>query len=176
MRAMAAIPNAIREERIGQGKLLQRVERVFRQMLKLHGRAGQVELFLFHDDVPKAMLWRECVLVISDGLADPLYDEELAGIISHELGHSYFVDEMAAAQQTRDARTMRLVELKCDAVAILSLKLMGYKPTSYLKGLQRAQIINKRMSLTSLSRSTFRSHPDEVERAQFAQRFIDSWS
>ena len=44
------------------------------------------------------MLWRGCVLVISDGLADPLYDGELAGIIAHELGHSYFEDEMAAAQ------------------------------------------------------------------------------
>ena len=48
-----------------------------------------------------------------------LYDGELAGIFAHELGHSYFEDEMGAASRAKDTRAMRVVELKCDAVAIV---------------------------------------------------------
>lgn len=115
------------------------------------------------------MLWRGCVLVVSTGLVEPLYDGELAGIFAHELGHAYFEDEMAAAQQRRDAQAMRVVELKCDGVAILSVKLLGHNPALYLKGLHRIQAIHKRLSLSS---SILQSHPDLVVRVQFAERLI----
>ncbi len=169
--AVAALPPSLHKRRITQSKLLSRVETIFRQTLESHGRSGKLDLFLFQDDVPSATLWRGCVLVLSDGLADPLYDGELAGIFAHELGHSYFEDEMAAAQRAKDARAMRVVELKCDAVAILSLKLLNYDPAHYLRGLQRIQVIIKRKSLSS---GIFQSHPELVARAQFSQRFIKS--
>jgi hypothetical protein len=169
--AIAALPASLHKRRISQGKLLSRVETIFRQTLQLHERSGKLDLFLFQDDVPSAMLWRGCVLVVSDGLADPLYDGELAGIIAHELGHSYFEDEMAAAQRAKDARAMRVVELKCDAVAILSLKLLNYDSSLYLRGLQRIQVIVKRKGRSS---GIFQSHPELVARAQFSQRFIKS--
>jgi Zn-dependent protease with chaperone function len=167
--AVPALPASLHKRRITQSKLLSRVERIFQQTLQLHGRSGKLDLFLFQDDVPSAMLWRGCVLVLSDGLADPLYDGELAGIIAHELGHSYIEDEMADAQRAKDARAMRVVELKCDAVAILSLKLLNYDPALYLRGLRRIQVIIKRKSLSS---GIFQSHPELVARAQFSQRFI----
>jgi hypothetical protein len=170
-RAIAALPASLHKRRITQSKLLSRVETVFRQTLQLHGCSGKLDLFLFQDDVPSAILWRRCVLVLSDGLADPLYDGELAGVIAHELGHSSFEDEMAAAQRAKDARAMRVVELKCDGAAILSLKLLNYDPALYLRGLQKIQVILKRKSLSS---GIFQSHPDLVARAQFSQRFIKS--
>jgi Peptidase family M48 len=170
-RAIAAFPASLHKRRITQSKLLGRVETVFRQTLQLHERSGTLDLFLFQDDVPSAILWRGCVLALSDGLADPLYDGELAGVIAHELGHYYFEDEMAAAQRAKDARAMRVVELKCDGVAILSLKLLNYDPALYLKGLQRIQALIKRKSLSS---GIFQSHPELVARAQFSQRFIKS--
>jgi hypothetical protein len=57
---------------------------------------------------------------------------------------------------------MRVVELKCDAVALLSLKLLGRDPSLYLRGLQRIWTITRRKGLSS---SIFRSHPEPVERA-----------
>ncbi len=167
--SLTALPATLHKHRITQSKLLGRVDTVLRQMLQLHGRSGEIGLFLYHDDIPSAMLWRGCLLVLSDGLAEPLYDGELAGVIAHELGHSYFEDEMAAAQRAKDARKMRVIELKCDAVAILSLDLLGHDPTHYLRGLQRIQVIMKRRGLSS---SIFQSHPELVVRAQFSQRFI----
>ena len=63
--------------------------------------------------------------------------------------------------------------MKCDAVAILSLKLLNYEPALYLRGLQRIQVIIKRKSLSS---GIFQSHPELVVRAQFSLRFIKSLS
>ena len=169
--ALAALPNSLQQRRIIQGKLLTRVERIFQQTLELHSRGGQVELFFYEDAVPSARLWRGCVLLLASGLAEPLYDGELAGIMAHELGHSYFEDEMAAAQSTKDDRQMRIVELKCDAVAILTLELMGYEPAHYVRGLQRIEVIIKRRGRSS---GILQSHPDLVLRLQFSQRFIKS--
>ncbi len=170
--AVAALPASIRDGQITQGKLLHRVETIYSQVLQLHGRtrpSRQPELFLFENEIPTAQIWRGCVLLVSVGLADPLYDGELAGIFAHELSHAYFEDEMAAAQHQRDERAMRVVELKCDGVAIVSLQLLGYKPTLYLSGLQRIQLITKRIGRSS---GILQSHPKLVMRAQFSQRFI----
>lgn len=174
--AIAALPAPIRNHRVTQGKLLRRVEPILAQVLQLHERtraSQQPELFLFTHDTPTAQLWRGCVLLVSTGLAEPLYDGELAGIFAHELSHSYFEDEMAAAQQRRDTQAMRVIELKCDGVAILSVKLLGHNPAVYVKGLQRIQALCKRLSLSS---SILQSHPELVARAQFAERLIKAMS
>lgn len=173
-KAIAGLPTAIRDHRVTQGKLLRRIEPILGRVLQLHERtqsSRQPELFLFENEIPTAQIWRGSVLVISTGLAEPLYDAELAGVIAHEISHAYFEDEMAAAQRGRDAQAMRIVELKCDAVAMMSLKLLGYNPALYLKGLQRIQVINKRKSLSS---GIFQSHPKLTERAQFSERLIKS--
>ena len=169
--AVEAFTGSIGQFRIIEGKLFRRVEKIFSQVLQLHGLSGKRELFLFQDEIPKAMLWRGCVLAISNGLADPLSDDELAAIMAHELGHSYFEDEMASARKTMNARAMKVVELKCDAVAILSLISLDRDPTLYLRALKRIGEINRRKGR---SYSIFQSHPDPFERALFSQRFIRS--
>lgn len=170
-RSLAALPEKWRADRIMQGSLLRRVEAVFRRTVELHVRGGKVELFLFRDDVPLAMLWRSCVLVLSDGLANPLYDGELAGIISHELGHSYSEAEMVAAQREQDERTLRVVELECDAVAPVSVKLLGYELGCYVRGRRRMWEINRRKSLSS---GILQSHPELRALAQFTERLLKS--
>jgi Zn-dependent protease with chaperone function len=169
--AVAALPAALRGHRITQGELLRRVEAIFNRVLQLHGRSGKLVLFLYKNDLPSAMLWRGCVVAVSTGLAEPLYDDELAGALAHELSHSYYEDEMAEGRRAQNAFAMRVTELKCDGVAILSLKLLGRNPANYVRGLQRLQLITKRKGLSDV---IFRSHPTLVERMKFSQRFIES--
>lgn len=64
---------------------------------------------------------------------------------------------------------MRVIELKCDGVALLSLKLLDYDLILYLRGVRKIEGINKRKGL---SKSNLQSHPEVVERAEFSQRFI----
>ena len=86
-RAIASLSPLIRESRVSGGKLLRRVESIIRPVLKLHSRSDDIELFLYQDKIPQAMVRLGCVLVISDTLAAPLHDDELAGIVAHEMGH-----------------------------------------------------------------------------------------
>ncbi len=166
--ALEALPGQVRRHKVTEGNLLRRVQRVVGPVLRLHGREGDIEVVLFRDRIPQAMLWRGCVLLLSDGLAEPLPDAELAGIVAHEVSHPYFMDEMAGAQRAKDEIRMRVVELKCDAAAVLTVKLLGLDPSSYLRGLKRMKEITRRMSLSGGQQQT---HPQMHERAQFLERF-----
>lgn len=64
---------------------------------------------------------------------------------------------------------MRVVELKCDVVAMLSLKRLDYRPSDHLRGLKKHERLLGKMGLTSRNDE---SHPTIVERAQFSERFL----
>jgi hypothetical protein len=168
-RAIASLPPSIRESRVSEGKLLRRVESIIKPVLELHSRWDKIELFLYQAQFPRASVWQGCVLLISDALAAPLNDDELAGIVAHEMGHAYFMIDTIKATNHRDRQTMKIVELKCDAVAMLSLKLLGHDPADYLRGLRRVDDLTRRDGYNGLDR---REHPSIGERTQFAQRFI----
>src|SRR5262245_42226786 len=168
-KALSDLPRDVRVSRISRGNLFHRAERILRQVAQLQDRSGMtgVELFLYHDSVPAGYLWRGCVMVLSDGLSDCLSDAELTGIVAHELGHAYFMDDAVAAKRSRKSNTLRVVELKCDAVAIVSLKLLGHDPASFLRALQKIQLVLTRKKLSPRDPD---SHPGLSERALFSQR------
>ena len=67
---------------------------------------------------------------------------------------------------------MKIVEPKCDAVAILSIKLLGDDPELYLIGLRKIQVITQRQG--SCGGGIFQTHPEYGERVTFFLRFIKS--
>ena len=166
--AIASLPEKVRLKRIRDGNLWRRVQGVTRPGLQLHSRANKLELFLYHDQVPVAMIWRGCVLAISDSLASSLSDDELAGIIAHELAHAYFMDETVAFEKSGDEEGLRVVELKCDAVAMLTLKLLGSDPVNFVNALRKITILV--VSKDYIPNSW--RHPRLSEREKFSRRFI----
>lgn len=169
--AIERVPASLRQQRITKGRLLRRAERIIERVLRLHERPKSVELFLYQHDRPSAVLWMGCVLIVSDSLVAFLYDAELTGIVAHELAHSYFTDEMLAARKADNERRMKVIELKCDAVAMLSLKLLGGDPTHYVRAVT---VVNskQRDSFQGVRYNAWsRTHPRAVERAVFAERF-----
>ena len=181
-RAVATLPSSIRDRRITDGKLLRRVERVARPVLELHRRAEFVELFLYRDhllNLLRAELRGGCVLLLSDSLAAALDDEELAGIIAHEMGHAYFMRETLAARAAGDDEWLRVIELKCDAVAMLTLKLLGRDPSGHLRGLWKITNLKNDLYIwnsgyeTLLRNSASRTHPNIVDRGVFNKRFVN---
>ena len=170
-KALAELPHEVRVRRIDRGNLFHRAELILRQVSELQDRSGMtgVELFLYNDSVPAGYLWRGCIMVLSDDLSDSLSDAELTGIVAHELGHSFFMDDAVAAKRGKNSSALRVVELKCDAVAIVSLKLLGHDPTSFLRALQKIQLLLTRKKLSPRDPN---SHPWLSERALFSQRLI----
>ncbi len=69
--------------------------------------------------------------------------------------------------------------MKCDAVAMLTLRLLGRDPSGLLPGLRK--IINLRNDTyiwnakfeTLLWKSEGRTHPNLVERREFSKRFVN---
>ncbi len=165
---VAALPDVIRNQRITFGPVLRRAEKAFAQVLELYGRRGTIEIVLYKSEIPQAALWRGCVLAISDSLAGPLTDAELLGIIAHELSHTYFMDEIMAARRDGDVRSMKVVELKCDAFAYLTLKLLGRGAGYYIAGLRKMEKMAKEAGLASKLAQT---HPEMWERARFLDQF-----
>lgn len=166
--AIASLSEEWRRNRVTQDNLWRRVEGVIEPVLQLHNSAGRLELFLYRCEQPLALVWRGCILVISDSLAASLDDEELAGIIAHEIGHAYFMAETLAARRSGGEQGMRLVELKCDAVAMLTLKLMGSDPEKYVSALLRITTHSIYKGYEQYSWG----HPLIAERERFSRRFI----
>ena len=174
--AIKRLPASISQQRITSGKLLRRAEKIIQPVLQLDNRDERVELFLYQSKTPRAALWMGCVLILSDSLVALLYGSDLMGIVAHELAHSYFMDEMVAAQKTNDERGMKVIELKCDAVAMLLLKLLGSDPIYHIRGVKMIVNRNPNNSFSGVpylqSSGELRTHPSVVERAVFAQRFV----
>ena len=76
--------------------------------------------------------------------------------------------ETIKARKHGDGQAMRIVELKCDAVAMLTLKLLGRDAADYLRALLTITDITKRDGYASIDFL----HPSIGERTEFAQRFI----
>src|SRR4030095_4430367 len=110
----------VRRKKFVEGNLWRHVEAVMRPVFQLHNRTNKLELLLYHDEVPVAMVWRGCILAMSDTLASSLPDEQLAGIIAHELAHAYFMDETVAFEKSGDQEGLRVVEWEGGAVAIVT--------------------------------------------------------
>ena len=166
--AVAALPEDVRRKKFVEGNLWRHVEAVTRPVFQLHNRTNKLELLLYHDQVPVAMVWRGCILAMSDSLASSLSDEQLAGIIAHELAHAYFMDETVAFEKSGDQEGLRVVELKCDAVAMLTLKLLGSDPANFVSALRKIAILVVSKDYTS---NSWR-HPRLSEREKFSRRFI----
>jgi hypothetical protein len=169
-RAIATLPQSRRESRITGGRVLRKVQHITNPIIELHNRSNEVELFLYHDHFPVASVWMGCVLVISDALVDILSDDELAGTVAHEIAHAYFMVETNKAKERDNQQAMRIVELKCDAVAMLTLKLFGHDPADHLRGLRKVTNLTKLYSYSNPK--NFSEHPTIKDRAEFAQRFI----
>jgi len=125
------------------------------------------------DAMPQAMLFRGCVLVLSDSLAGSLLEAELTGIISHEVAHTYFMGEMTEAREAQDKQAMKIVELKCDAIAVLSLKLLGFDSGNYISGLRRREKLANAVGLSSRFSAT---HPEVRVRNHFLARWMKQLS
>ena len=86
--------------------------------------------------------------------------------IGARFGRDYqsFVD-----QANRDQQALKAVELKCDAVAMLTLRAMGYDPTLFVEGVQQVEdlIVKHGYCL-----NPFGTHPSILERRQFTRRFL----
>ena len=74
-------------------------------------------------DLPEAgiVLHARSILLISRPALRLLSAAELQAVVAHEVGHEYFWTEFEHLRDGRDGRARQELELRCDAIAVLTL-------------------------------------------------------
>lgn len=115
------------------GADVERVQRVLAPLFRLHSAYLLVSIIR----TPSAVIAnaRGAVFLISDSLLHVLDDDALFALAGHELGHQYFRREYLRALDAEDYAALRQIELKCDAISILSSVMLERDPLALLRGL-----------------------------------------
>jgi hypothetical protein len=125
---------------VSESKRVARLKAALQPVLDYHER-GQIPIYVLQSEKPKAGLIDRAVIIITTRLMTIASDEEIRGIVAHELAHDYIWDEYVKAKREKDIKRMHECELFCDAVAAFTLKQIGDDPASYARILERMTLI-----------------------------------
>jgi hypothetical protein len=138
-----------------------------RVILAYHDRIG-LEVKILSLRMAWAGFLEGAAVVISETAIDILSTEELQAVVAHELGHEYFAAEYDRARKNNQYDKVKEVELRCDGVALITMKSLGLNPNSFLSGVSRLTKFNEEHGA--------RSNPDLMtsldERMRFCQAMI----
>lgn len=115
-----------------------------RPVLEYHERAA-VEVKILHFPIPLAWagFLEGAAVVVSEDALDLLTAEELQAVIAHELGHEYFAAEFESARKNKQWNKVKEVELRCDAISIITMKSLGLNPDSLVSGVSKLTKFNE---------------------------------
>jgi len=135
------------------GKRVDQLKAALQPVLDYHGR-GKMPIYVLRSEQPQAYLVGRAAIIITTRMKVIASDEEIRGIIAHELAHEYVWDERAKAMKEKDGKLMRECELFCDAVAAFTLKEVGDDPASY------GRILGRLTEIGIITRATTRHESD----------------
>jgi Zn-dependent protease with chaperone function len=140
------------------------------QVLIYHKRQDVFEAKVI--DLPEAgiVLHARSILLISRPALRLLSTGELQAVVAHEAGHEYFWTEFEHLRDGRDVGARQELELRCDAIAILTLLELHLDPAQLISAVRKITRFNERHGATM----TARDYPTTAERAQFIRRIVDA--
>lgn len=132
---------------IAEGTGAIRLQKLSEKVLMLHKLTEVCSTVLFQDEKPRVFTYRLRSISFSSGIFDLLTDDEAVALIAHEAGHLYVAKELSNARTNDDDRLARVNELKCDVIALLTLKSLGIEPKVLTKALKKLITARKNMNL-----------------------------
>lgn len=159
-----SLPKKIVPLIVTSGGQVKRITPLAQTLFRLHRREGIWSVAVYKSEKPVIATWYLQVIIISTGMIDLLSDDELIGLMGHEIGHSYFADEIEAALKNGDQHAAHVAELQADVVAALSLMILGKSPSRMYDGLYKS-VINRREAGETIEMPF---HPDLSVRARIA--------
>lgn len=107
-------------------------------------RESATEVKLLRLDLAWAGFLEGAAVLISPNALDLLTPAELQAVITHELAHEYFSGEYDVARAKKDYDTVKEIELRCDAVAIVTMSRLGLDRGALLSGVAKLTRFNER--------------------------------
>lgn len=108
-------------------------------------------------------------VLVSEEAIDLLTAEELQAVVAHELAHEYFSDEYEAARHGMRHDTVKEIELRCDAISIITLSRLGLDPGSLLSAVSKLTKFNERRGFPNNPNLV----PSVEQRTSFGQAVVD---
>jgi hypothetical protein len=133
------LPLVTAANRVNDHKRLEHLVARVQGALKLHGRAGIMEIIVFNDSRPIVYNKPGVVVVLSTEVLKIVGDDDAAliGVVAHELAHEYVALPMLYALRAANNLKTSELELFCDAVAVVTILSLRMNPDSYRKALER---------------------------------------
>lgn len=141
---------------IVESKRVDQIKAALQPVLDYHER-GKMPIIVLRSEQPKAYLVERAAIIITSRMMVIASDEEIRGIVAHELAHEYVWPERSEAMKAKDGKLMRECEMFCDAVAAFTLKEIGSDPASYGRILER--LIEIGIIARSATRHESETHP-----------------
>lgn len=157
---------------ITTGKDADRLQIIAEKVLKFHKLDTTAGTLLFEDEKPRVFTYKLRTISFSTGIFALLTDDEAAALIAHEAGHLYAAKEMAEARSEDDDRLARINELKCDVIALLTLKNLGIDPFVLMTALTKLTDARRKMGLQTETPQS----PALADRERLARIFIAKMS
>jgi Zn-dependent protease with chaperone function len=139
------------------GEKVDRLKAALQPVLAYHQRDGKLPIYVLRSDEAKAMLVDRAALIITTKLMLIASETDLRGIVAHELAHEYLWEQRHQADIGNDERSLREIELFCDAVAAITLKEIGGDPAEFARALERMTYLG--LTAFNVIRSETRTHP-----------------
>lgn len=84
---------AVKPTLIDKGDYPARLARIVKPIFLLH-KADKSQTVVFNHRVPTVFTWKETFITFSTEAVDLLTDEEIAALVSHEIGHLYYAEAL----------------------------------------------------------------------------------
>jgi predicted Zn-dependent protease len=141
-----------------------------RRVLIYHKREEVFEVKLI--DVPEArvVIHARSIVLISRPALRLVFDLELQAIVAHEIGHEYFWEEYERARAKHERRALRVLELRCDAIAVLTLLELGLDPAAVASAARRLTRFNEPAGPAADA-----GYPTVAEREQLMRALVEKY-
>jgi hypothetical protein len=168
-KATVRVPEEVLDHLIREGDEYRDLQATLRPMLEFYGLEGRVLPVLFQSDMPVVGSSAPNGLMISTRALALLGKEELRGVVAHELCHLVVTDVFRAAIDAQDYRTLRIIELFCDAGAAATMQSLGRDPRSVINGLLKLQQV---LEMEFGERDVAGKHPTMSTRIRLSKEVI----
>jgi peptidase M48-like protein len=140
-----------------------------RPVLEYLERDTVVEIKILRLKLAWAGFLEGAAILVSEEAIDLLTAEELQAVVAHELAHEYFSDEYEAARKNRRYDTVREIELRCDAISIVTMKGLRLDSDALLSGVARLTAFNERRGFPNNPNLV----PSAEERTNFSHAVVE---
>jgi len=117
------------------------------EVLAYHGRRGVITFTIARVTPAFVGLLHRAVIVVSANVLPLLTKEQFAAVVAHEIGHEYVWADYRHAETRHDHAHIRELELRCDGIAVLTLRRLGLGTAPLIRAIERLTSYNKELGL-----------------------------